>query len=263
MAPTVYLVSGANRGIGEQQAVSRMFACSSPVPGLGFVSALAVRPNVIVFAGARDPSSAAELKSLELKYPDIVHVVKLSSADRTDNTAAVAEIERAAGRLDVIIANAGIAAHFGPGVETREEVMLEHFKVNAIGPLVLFQHAHSLLSKSPAAKFVLISSGAGSISTGASMPVGMLAYGTSKAAANYAIRKLSFEHPSITIVMLSPGAVATDMAAFAAAQDPMMGAVDLITVEQSVAGCLGVVDAAVREEGGPRMKDCDGSMWEW
>ncbi|KZO92391.1 NAD(P)-binding protein [Calocera viscosa TUFC12733] len=244
--PTVYLVSGANRGI-----------------GLGLVTALASRPETIVFAGARNPASAISLKALEAQYPGNVHVLKLTSADRADNDAALAEIERVAGRLDVVIANAGIAAYFGPAVGTSEEVMLEHFRVNTLGPLVLFQAAHTLLLRAPTPKFVLISSGAGSITTGAAMPVGMLAYGVSKAGANFLVRKLAFEHPSLTCVVISPGGVDTDMAAFASSTDPAMKDFETISVEQSVQGCLKLVDEACREEAGPRMRNYNGTLWEW
>jgi norsolorinic acid ketoreductase len=59
----------------------------------------------MVFAGARDPT-VQSLTDLSAKYPN-VHAVKLTSGDEADNAAAIAEIQRIAGRLDVIIANAG------------------------------------------------------------------------------------------------------------------------------------------------------------
>jgi norsolorinic acid ketoreductase len=36
-----------------------------------------------------------------------VHPIKLNSGDEADNAAAVAEIQKTAGQLDVVIANAG------------------------------------------------------------------------------------------------------------------------------------------------------------
>jgi hypothetical protein len=82
-------VSGANRGIGYALA-----------------AAIAARSNTIVFAGARDPA-AQSLKDLAAKHPN-VHPVKLTSGDEADNAAAAAEIQKTAGHIDVIIANAGI-----------------------------------------------------------------------------------------------------------------------------------------------------------
>jgi NADP-dependent 3-hydroxy acid dehydrogenase YdfG len=63
---------------------------------------------VIVFAGARNPTAAEDLQSLVQQFPGKVHIVKLTSCDKTDNDAAVATIKTIAGRLDVVIACAGI-----------------------------------------------------------------------------------------------------------------------------------------------------------
>jgi hypothetical protein len=107
MSPTVYLVSGANRGIGKSNPTqSARLSLTSVLPGLGLVKALATRPEAIVFAGARNPSSANELGELA-KTQKNVHVLKLTSCDEADNRAAVAEIKRTAGALHVVIANAG------------------------------------------------------------------------------------------------------------------------------------------------------------
>jgi NAD(P)-dependent dehydrogenase (short-subunit alcohol dehydrogenase family) len=107
MSPTVYLVSGANRGIGESNpAQSAKLSLTSALPGLGLVKALATRPDTVVFAGARNPSSANALGELA-KTQKNVHVLKLTSCDETDNRAAAAEIKRIAGALHVVIANAG------------------------------------------------------------------------------------------------------------------------------------------------------------
>jgi NADP-dependent 3-hydroxy acid dehydrogenase YdfG len=62
---------------------------------------------VIVFAGARRPDASDELLSLSNEHPGKLHIIKLTSADEADNRAAVQEIKKTAGRLDVVIANAG------------------------------------------------------------------------------------------------------------------------------------------------------------
>jgi norsolorinic acid ketoreductase len=81
-------VTGSNRGIGYTLAAT-----------------IAARPNTIVFAGARNPA-AQSLKDLAAKHSN-VHPIKLTSGDESDNAAAVAEIQKIAGRIDVVIANAG------------------------------------------------------------------------------------------------------------------------------------------------------------
>jgi NAD(P)-dependent dehydrogenase (short-subunit alcohol dehydrogenase family) len=74
--------------------------------GLGFVKVLLQR-DAVVFAGARNPSAAIELHELAKTNPEKLHILKLTSADEADNHAAIEDIKRIAGRLDVVIANAG------------------------------------------------------------------------------------------------------------------------------------------------------------
>ncbi len=87
--PKTYLITGANRGL-----------------GFGFVTALLKRDNVIVYAGARDPTRSTKLQHLEKIHPNL-HILKVSSADRDDNIKAASEVEKISGYLDVLIANAG------------------------------------------------------------------------------------------------------------------------------------------------------------
>jgi hypothetical protein len=164
-------------------------------PGLAFVRALAQRENVLVFAGVR--KSSPELEAIVAEHPGKVRIVKLTSCDEAENRAAVAEIERVAGRLDVVIANAGMGFAAGSVLETSVQPMIDHFTVNTLGVLVLFQAAYPLLKAStPAPKFIPISSRVGSIQQ---QPLGMplLAYGTSKAALNYLAAKLRADHEGL------------------------------------------------------------------
>lgn len=66
------------------------------------------RDNVLVFAGVRDFSSATALHELSGKRPGKIHILKLTSCDKAEHAAAVAHIRDVAGRLDVVIANAGM-----------------------------------------------------------------------------------------------------------------------------------------------------------
>jgi NAD(P)-dependent dehydrogenase (short-subunit alcohol dehydrogenase family) len=82
------------------------YANDNANPGLGLVKALASRENTIVFAGTRTPATAPELNALAGQFKNL-HVLKLTSSDIQDNTAAIDEIKRIAGALHVVIANAG------------------------------------------------------------------------------------------------------------------------------------------------------------
>jgi NAD(P)-dependent dehydrogenase (short-subunit alcohol dehydrogenase family) len=97
--------------------------------GLGLVKELLKRDNAVVFAGARNPSAAPELTELVEKHPGKVHIIKLTSADVEDNKAAAAHIQSVAGRLDVVIANAGVMQYVGPSLEASVESVQEHFTV--------------------------------------------------------------------------------------------------------------------------------------
>ena len=155
--------------------------------------------------------------------------MKLNSGNKEDNEAAAKYIEEKAGQLDVIIANAGekyfrlfgicinigsgIAKYYGPLATTPISEFEDHWKVNAMGPVVLFQATHKLLLASPtkAPIFVVISTGAASIS--AYIPMSSSAYGSSKTAVNFLVKVLDDEHAKDGLIAfsISPGWVATDM----------------------------------------------------
>lgn len=75
-------------------------------------------------------------------------------------------------------------------------------QVNTNGPLVLFQATYTLLQKSAKPKFIVVSSGMGSITIGANLPVNTYAYGASKAAVNWVTRKLHHDFPDFSKLML-------------------------------------------------------------
>ncbi|KAF7368410.1 NAD(P)-binding protein [Mycena venus] len=242
---TVYLISGTNRGI-----------------GYGLAALIAARPNTIVFAGARDPT-AQSLKDLAAKHPN-VHPVKLTSGDQADNEAAIAEIQKTAGRLDVLIANAGIAKHIGTLATTPLSEFRDHWEVNTLGIVVLFQAAHTLLLASPtgAPIFAYVSSG------GASMAryfhSQMAAYGSSKAAANFFVKVLDAEHPSLIALAIHPGWVATEMGNLGAVANGLPAAP--VTVEDSVKGVMSRIDGATKEKSSGRFwnfyADKSGRPWD-
>ncbi|WRT66632.1 uncharacterized protein IL334_003591 [Kwoniella shivajii] len=175
--------------------------------GFGLVQALAANPDNIIFAGARNPSSK-ELAAFAAAHPEQVIPIALDSADVPLNKAAAKLIEEKVGKLDVVIANAGMGK-----VSTMSDIeipeFVETFKVNVLGPLVLFQNTQQLLRKaSSTGKFVTISSVQGSVSNMIPGPSG--AYGASKAAVNSVTIKIQEENPDLIVFPMCPGFVATE-----------------------------------------------------
>ena len=94
------------------------------------------------------------------------------------------------------------------------------------------------------------------------LPFSTIAYGISKVSANYAMRKLHFEHPNIVVQPLAPGWVRTEMGQLLAdvsgvVKEPPM------EVEQSVDGLLSQMDRATKEETSGRVFSYDGEEVPW
>lgn len=77
--------------------------------------------------------------------------------------------------------------------------MLDVFKINTIGPLVLYQAFSPLLfgSNSVKPKFIVVSSNFGQIADMDKAPFPNLSYGTSKAGVNFVVSKINQEDPDI------------------------------------------------------------------
>ena len=66
--------------------------------------------NAFVYAGVRRPENATALNQLHIKYPGKLEIVKCVSADVEGNAVLAKEIEVRHGRVDTVIANAGMSA---------------------------------------------------------------------------------------------------------------------------------------------------------
>ncbi|KAF9482909.1 NAD(P)-binding protein [Pholiota conissans] len=191
----IYLVAGATRGL-----------------GLALVAEIAATdPSAIIYAGGRNPPGATLLVELAARYPGRVVPVKYIAADKEGNEALAKEISAKHGRVDTVIANAATGSDLAQIHETTIETYKEHFSVNTIGPIVLFQAFRDLLKASPLPRFIPISSGAGSIAMIESTPVETSAYSMSKAALNWVTRKIHYENEWLVAYPQCPGAVDTDM----------------------------------------------------
>jgi NAD(P)-dependent dehydrogenase (short-subunit alcohol dehydrogenase family) len=189
----VALVTGANRGI-----------------GLELVRRLAQRGYTVIL-GSRDPekgeAAAAELRGQGLQ----VEVRAVDVTDAAGIDALGASLESDPGRLDVLVNNAAI--HYDTwqtGVDADLDVVREALETNVLGAWRTAQACLPLLRRSPHARLVNVSSGAGSIS---GMGAGTPAYSVSKAALNALTRILAAElrADGVLVNAVCPGWVATDM----------------------------------------------------
>jgi NAD(P)-dependent dehydrogenase (short-subunit alcohol dehydrogenase family) len=187
---TVTLITGANKGIG--------FETARQLLALGHV----------VYLGARDAErggkAAAELGA---------RFVQLDVTDDASVAAALAAVDAAEGRLDVLVHNAGVleTSLDGPAA-------LRSFDVNAVGIVRVTEAALPLLRRSPHPAVVTVSSSMGSFwavtnpeRPESGMPLAL--YAASKAAATMLTLQYSKAHPDIAFNAVEPGTTATDMTA--------------------------------------------------
>ncbi|CCH42565.1 3-oxoacyl-[acyl-carrier-protein] reductase [Wickerhamomyces ciferrii] len=194
MSGKVYFISGANRGIGYE-----------------FAKQLSSISSNTVIATARDPSSSSELQQLSGSNSN-VHAIKLDVSDEKSFEQLDDQLKDIAQNgIDVLISNAGIAQSYKSLLETPKEKFINHFNVNAVGPILLVKALYKYLQKSQTKHIAFVSSLAGSINE--FIPFSTSAYGQSKAALNYAVKEFSFELESegFTVIALHPGVVSTDM----------------------------------------------------
>lgn len=195
---TIYLITGANRGIGN-----------------GLVQAYLSRPNTVVIATTRDPASPSSkaLSTLPIGKGSKIVVLKLDASVESDAQTAINELDAKYGitHIDTVISNAGIANYWGPTATTPISAFQNHFDVNTLGTITIFQATNALLEKSSDPKFVYISTIVGSIGGVEKYLLQGVAYGASKAAANYIMRKIHLEHPKLTVFPIHPGWVQTEM----------------------------------------------------
>ncbi|KAH6880820.1 hypothetical protein B0T10DRAFT_411805 [Thelonectria olida] len=254
-APSTILVTGGNRGI-----------------GLGFVKTFLARPNTVVIAAVRDPKHATSKALLDLPKADGAQLVtvKVDSTIPEDAISAVAELQKEHGinSLDIVIANAGISIGGSTVRKTAVDNINKHFRVNAIGPIALFQATADLLQASKTGNpiFIAISTligSLGSMEALAGFPPTQSPYGGSKTALNWFIRRLHFEEPWLTSFVFHPGLVETDLATSAVAGTSLkLSDLGAITVDTSVAAMVKTVDTAGREISGT-FQNYDGTQVPW
>lgn len=247
---TVYLITGANRGI-----------------GLCLVQLLLARPQTVVVGTVRSDAAKAQLhsgtSSVVCGEGSVLVGILLDyssglEADVVEKTVTAAlEAEAGVKYLDVLVANAGHTMEMGDVLATTPAQMRELYEINTIGPLVTFQGLWKLMQQRGAgagngkAKYVLISSSVGSMGMMEPMPGG--AYGPSKAAANWIAKAVHLQYGQgkgdggrgVVGVAVHPGWVKTGMGEKAARSWGVPeGHGPNVTAEDSAKSVLDLVDKA-------------------
>ena len=215
------LITGSNRGIGL--AMARNYA----------------ERGWTVIATARKPEKADELNALAKQYPKVA----VERLDVTDQAEVDALAKKYAGKpIDVLLNNAAMLGDPGPQMFGTYDFDLFQrvFNTNVAGPLRVSEAFVENVAASRQKKIVAITSVQGSITL-----IRMAAiqfYNASKSALNMSMRALSaaVEDRGITVALISPGAVDTDM--MAQAMGGRSTQMRLITPEQSAEAVINIID---------------------
>lgn len=236
---TTVLVTGASRGIGLE--LVRQYAAD----------------NWNVLATARDPEDSASLADLSEKYGAKIEIHALDVADE-DSIEEFAEVLKEQ-PIDLLINNAGTYPRKGTHIgELDYEAWSETLETNLFGVMRLTEVLLENVARSERKQIAAISSAMGSLGAAAGGSVDTMGasyqYRTSKAALNMAMLVLSKELAprGISVAIISPGWVKTDMG----------GANAAITPQVSVAGIRQVLDLPAMEISG-KFLSYDGSTWAW
>ncbi|KAK3324281.1 hypothetical protein B0T19DRAFT_428231 [Cercophora scortea] len=237
---TVYLITGANKGI-----------------GLALASLLTKRPNTTVIATLRKhtPESSIGFVAAQNQAHTASKLVTILADDGNESISSATLPARLAAdhgitRVDVVVANAGGSSGFKDIAHTDPEDLLYDFTVNAVGPARLFKAVWPILKTAERPRFVLISSSVGSIAALEDENLPSTAYGMSKAAVNWFAKKLSveFKGEGLSVGIVHPGWVKTAMGQGIADAvnfgEPPMG------VEDSAKGVIKQIDNLTSETSG-------------
>jgi NAD(P)-dependent dehydrogenase (short-subunit alcohol dehydrogenase family) len=239
--PTI-LITGANRGL-----------------GLEFTKQYAV-DKWDVIAACRSPSAAEKLQNFAKTYNNI-RVESLDVGDHTSISALAAKLENV--DLDVLLNNAGIlsggdavASAISPNADQvfgsiDAEAWDKVLRINVIAPIMINEAFLPHLQRGAQKKIIMISSRMGSI---AMMKPGHIAYRTSKAALNAAMKCIVSDLAAlkIAIVNFHPGWVQTDMGSASAD----------ITPNESIAGMRKVIAGLTVHNSG-QFLDYGGNVVPW
>ncbi|KAL3487270.1 NAD(P)-binding protein [Aspergillus germanicus] len=238
MAPSVVLITGANRGIEK-----------------GILKLYLKKPNHTVIAAIRDPThpTAEALTEIPISAAGTkLHLVKVEATSPTDPFDAVNELAfRGIHHIDIVIANAGIALGWEKVRDADPEIIQKHVDVNVYGFLYLYQSFRNLLKEATDPKWVTIGSGAALTPSTNYIPLHNALYAPTKLVQHWYTRAIAAEDDF----------VATDLGKRGANLLGMETAP--VTVEDSAAGIVKAIDESTRDTHSGKIFTYEGNEVAW
>ena len=186
----VAIVTGGSRGIGR--------ACAE---------ALAEQGALVVVNYVKGEAAAKEVADAIIAKGGKAEIAGFDVGDTKACESAIEEIAKKHGRLDIVIANAGISID-GLLLRLKEEDVDRLFQVNVKGALACAKASTKVMMRAKTGRLIFMSSVVGEMGN-----VGQTAYAASKAAVIGAAKSIAREFASrnITVNVVAPGFIDTDM----------------------------------------------------
>jgi 3-oxoacyl-[acyl-carrier protein] reductase len=186
----IALVTGGSRGIGR--------ACSE---------ALAEQGATVIINYVKGESAAREVADAIAAKGGKAEISGFDVADTKATETAIEGMIKSHGKLDILVANAGIAID-GLLLRLKDEDLDRLFAVNVKGALTCARAATRSMMKTKAGRIIFLSSVIGEMGN-----VGQTGYAATKAAVLGAAKSIAREYASraITVNAIAPGFIDTDM----------------------------------------------------
>lgn len=186
----IALVTGGSRGIGR--------ACAE---------ALAEQGATVAVNYVKGEAAAREVADAITAKGGKAEIVGFDVADTKATETAIEELVKRHGKLDVLVANAGIAID-GLLLRTKDEDLDKLFDVNVRGSITCARAAIRSMMRARHGRVIFLSSVVGEMGN-----VGQTGYAATKAAVIGAAKSIAREYASrnVTVNAIAPGFIETDM----------------------------------------------------